>query len=299
MWAVEDQMLVHLVTDGDEVMGDTKASNALELRCGEYLAGRIVGRVHQNDPRPWRDRSNEVFVSKRPVGRAQRHYSSLSPCKRDTCRVRVAIRLEHDDLIADLADGENCRCDRLSRARGHKDLPVGIEIDVVEALLVPTDCAEQLRRSPSRRILVLPRANCGNRGLGNHCGTIRIGKALTEIDRLGPYCERGHLGKDRGSKSLQPCREIWQPITTCLYCWRVRDPEEVTALLRGEGERCPGGDRDHVASDEHRANTVKIKRATSGEYDEDRRSDDARQRGCSTVRDPMHLASHRRHHVSA
>ena len=73
MLAVEHEVLVDLVGDGDEVMGDAHPSDGGQLVRREHLARRVVRRVQQHEPGPLGDQVLERGHVSGVVGRDQRH----------------------------------------------------------------------------------------------------------------------------------------------------------------------------------------------------------------------------------
>src|SRR5256885_15095284 len=62
--AVVDDVLVDLVGDGEQVVGEAEIGDLLQLRSREDLARGIVGAVEEDGPRARGDRSEERRVGK-------------------------------------------------------------------------------------------------------------------------------------------------------------------------------------------------------------------------------------------
>ena len=205
--AVEREVLVDLVGDGDHVALAAVLRDELELLAGEDLAGRVVRRVEQDQARARRERGGERGGVDRVVGRAQRDGPALGAGERDAGRVRVVVRLERDDLVALLAQREQRGGDRLGRAGRDEHLAVGVELDAVEAPLVLRDRGAQLRDAGAGRVLVAPLAHRPGGGLDDLGRPVGVGEPLAEVDRAGTRRERRHLGEDRRAEAGEPARQ--------------------------------------------------------------------------------------------
>ena len=96
---------------------------AVELVAAEHLAGRVVGRVHDDEPGPRGDRPAAGRPGRRPSpGAAAAPPGAAAPAMAATRRVGVVVGLEEDDLVADLAQGEDGGRHRLGGPGGDQDL---------------------------------------------------------------------------------------------------------------------------------------------------------------------------------
>ena len=202
--AVEHEVLVDLVGDRDEVVLDAHACDRLELVGGEHLAGGVVRRVEEEQPRAVVDERRErvdVGLVRRWV---QRHRSEARPGHRGHGGVAVVGRLEGEDLVARVAQGEHRRGDRLGGARRHEHLGGGVDVDRPEALLVGGDGDAQLHDPRPRRVLVHAGADGGDGGVGHLDRSVLVREPLPEVDRAGGDRQRRHLGEDRRAEPAQP-----------------------------------------------------------------------------------------------
>ena len=119
--------------------------------------------------------------------------------------VAVVERLEHDDLVARLAQREQRGGDGLGGAGGHEHLGVGVELEAVEAALVLGDRLPQLGDAEPGRVLVVPAAIAADaaRRRAHLGGPVGVGEALAEVDRAGRGGQRRHLGEDRRAEALR------------------------------------------------------------------------------------------------
>ena len=141
----------------------------------------------------------------REVGRPQRHRAPPRAGKGDAGPVGVVVRLEHDHLVAGVAQPEQRRRDRLGRAEGDQHL-LGLE-PVVLALMCEYGLAQR-RHARQRRVLVGAAAQRRDRRLDDLGRPVGIREALAEVDRAGPLGERRHLGEDRRAQTVQACRVL-------------------------------------------------------------------------------------------
>ena len=126
--AVEHEVLVDLVGDGDEVVLDAQlrrsSSSSSRVKtlpvglCGELSrSSRVRGVIA---------RAQRVGVERRSRAAAACTRRPVRAGHRDARRVGVVVRLEGDDLVARLAQREQRRGDRLGGAGGDEHLGVGV-----------------------------------------------------------------------------------------------------------------------------------------------------------------------------
>ena len=205
---LEDEVLVDLVGHGDQVVLEAQAGDELELLAPEDLARRVVRRVEEQQPGPRRHGPDELVRIERPVRRPERHDPARRVRHGGACGVGVVVRLEHDDLVAALAQREQRRGDRLGGARGDEHLAVGVVVEPVALELVPRDGRAQLRHARARGVLVVAGPDGRDRHLLDLLGTVGVGEALAEVDRPGCEGERRHLGEDRRRVALETIVQV-------------------------------------------------------------------------------------------
>ena len=145
-------------------------------------------------PRPGGGRGELVGVEG-PVRRVQADQPRHGAGHGGAGGVGVVGRLEHDDLVAGLAQREQRRRDGLGGAHGHEDLGLGIEVEAVPGALVRGHGAPQLGDARARRVLVAPLPDGRHRHLAQLVGTVGVGEALAEVDRA-----RGGASSDMVAK---------------------------------------------------------------------------------------------------
>ena len=124
MWpqAVVDHVLVDLVGDRDHVVPLAQLGDGLELAEREDLARGVVGAVEDDRPRAGTERPRQPIGVEREVRRLQRHEDGLGAGDDRPRPVVLVERLEDDDLVAGVQDGEERRQHRLGRAAAHGHL---------------------------------------------------------------------------------------------------------------------------------------------------------------------------------
>ena len=102
--AVVDEVLVDLVGHGEEVVLDAEPGDQLELVAREHLPGRVVGRVEEDHRVRGPIGRLECGRVEPVVGRSEGDDAPLGAGHGDRRGVRVVVRLEGHDLVADLAE---------------------------------------------------------------------------------------------------------------------------------------------------------------------------------------------------
>ena len=207
MVAVEHEVLVDLVGHGDEVVLHAEPSDRLELRGGEHLAGGVVRRVQQHQPRAVGDERRERVDVGVVRGRVEGDRPQPSAGHRRDGGVAVVGGLEGEDLVAGVAQRQHRGGDRLRGSGGDQHLGGRVDVDPPEALLVIGDGDAQLLDARSRRVLVHSAADGRDGGVGHLDGSVLVGEALPEVDGSRGRGERRHLREDRRAEPRQAGRE--------------------------------------------------------------------------------------------
>ena len=247
--AVEQQVLVDLVGDGDDVVFLAQRGDRGQVVVGEHRAGRVVRRIDDDGGRLGAERLRKavaVDAEAVPVG-DHRHGAPPRAGHGDRRRIGVVVRLDEHDLVAGLDEADDGAGDRLGGADGDQDLGVGVVVQPVVIGLVVADGATQLGDAEAGRVLVAPIGDRLLRGSQHGGGPVRVGEALAEVDRIVAGGERGHLGKDglaEGAEALHGHRTtvthrclrspLAEPICVCAFvCHKlIRLPTENTGPLR-------------------------------------------------------------------
>ena len=127
---VEGQVLVDLVGHDEQVVLLGHRGDGRELGPVEHLAGRVVGRVEEDEPGTGRDGGPQGVDVEREVGRPQRDRAAGGAGHGDAGGVAVVVRLEGDGLVAGRRAGPGARrrwprWRRTSRAPAGRGRPSG------------------------------------------------------------------------------------------------------------------------------------------------------------------------------
>ena len=202
------QVLVDLVGDDPDVMLAGHPGDQVELGAREDLARRVVGGVEEDQPGPVAEGVAEGGLVDREVGEAQNHGATGRTREVDHGCVGVVVGLEHDDLVAGRAEGED-RCGQgFGRAHGHEHLGGGVEVDAVPAALVVGDGAEELGTSAEGRVLIGPVGDGVASRLQHLRGPVGVWETLPEVDGVVALGQGSDLGEDRGAVAAQGAHEV-------------------------------------------------------------------------------------------
>ncbi|CAB4884834.1 unannotated protein [freshwater metagenome] len=210
--AVKRKVLVDLVGDHDEIVLDGDVGDALQFAAGEHLAGGVVRRVEQDQLGARGDRCSYFVEVDAECRRMQCDGSYLPAGHRNTCLIDVEHRLERDDLVAGVQQGQQRTGQSFTGSCGDQHLGGSIEAQAVEALLVFDNGLAQAGDANGRWVLVLAAVDCCDRYIEHLTRAIGVGETLAEVDRVGGKCQRGHFTEDGGSKTLELGRQIGQTI---------------------------------------------------------------------------------------
>ena len=130
------------------------------------------------------DRGGQLVRVEVPVGRVQAHQPRHGAGHSSAGRIGVVGRLEHDDLVAGLAQRQERGGNGLGGPDGHEDVGVGVEVEAVPVPLVGGDGLAQLGDALAGRVLVAAVADGVDGHLFEFLGPVGIGEALAEIDRV-------------------------------------------------------------------------------------------------------------------
>jgi hypothetical protein len=201
---VENEVLVHLVGDGDQVAIDAQVGDGGQLVGREHLAGGVVGRVEQEEAGAVGDEGGQRLDVGGVVGRHEGDRPQHGTRHRGYGPVGVVGGLEGEDLVARVAERQDGRRDRLGGAGGDEDLAVRVHDQAPEAGLVVRDRPPQRLDAGTGRVLVLPGADGLDGGLGHLDRAVLVGEPLAEVDGPGGGGQRRHLGEDRRAEACEP-----------------------------------------------------------------------------------------------
>ena len=194
----EREVLVHLVGHDDRIVPLGEPHDRREHVGVEHRPGRVVRRVHEDDPGAVGHRRLELVEVGPPVGEAQRHRAVHASGAGDERRVGVVVRLERHDLVAHVDEREDGRRERLGGAGRDEHLGCRVDVDAVEPSLVRGDRLAQHGHADAGRVLVHAVGDRLTGGLEHLGGAVLVGEALAEVDGAGAGGQGAHLGEDRG-----------------------------------------------------------------------------------------------------
>ena len=196
--AVEHHVLVDLVRDHEQSGLDRDRLEPSHVGIRQGHAARVVRRVDQDCPGAGGDRScDRIPVDAKCVGHRDADRDATGQL--DIGQVAVVGRLDHDDFVARAHDRQDRGEDGLCGAGGDRDFGIRIVVMAVERGDLGADGLSQRRNAGHRRVLIEALAHRARHRVDQCRIAVKIGKALSEIDRLvlGGQCR--HHGKDGGA----------------------------------------------------------------------------------------------------
>ena len=204
VFAGKDDVLVRIVRDTDEVVGDAELCDLLEFRSGEDVAGRVVRRVEDDGARPWGDGGTQGVPVVSPVRGAQRH-KDRGGLTEDRVRAVVLVeRLEDQHFVAGIEQRQKHGGCGLGRTARHGDLTLGVDRHAVPRVILPDDGVSQGLGAPGDRVLVHIRMDGRGRGLLHGFRHREVGKPLRQVDGVVRARHPRHLANDRFGESVGP-----------------------------------------------------------------------------------------------
>ena len=152
--AVVDDVLIHLVHDGVNVVADAEVGDGLELFLGEDLAARIGGVADQNCLRMLTERIFENLGVKVERRGNERNEDRRAVCHDRLRAVVFKIRGEHDDLVARIGQGKDCIDHGFCRADGYDHIGIRVECASHEAPSFAGQCLTEVRCAHRDGVLV-------------------------------------------------------------------------------------------------------------------------------------------------
>ena len=128
-----------------------------------------------------------------PVGRVQFHQLAVGAAKQRVGMVVLVKRLENDDFVAGVGDGQQRGDHAFGGAAADGDFAFGIDFQAVGARVFCRDRVAERLRAPRDGVLIVIRRDGVDGGLFEIDGRGKIGKALRQID--------GAVNRWRGASS--------------------------------------------------------------------------------------------------
>ena len=176
--AVVDDVLIHLVHDGVNVVADAEVGDGLELFLGEDLAARVRGIADDDGLRAAAERIFEHVRVKGERRRIQRDKDRLAVGHDDLCAVVFEERGEHHDAVARIRQGEERVDHRFGRADGRDDLGLGVDGAAHEVTAFARDGLAEIRRTHRDGVLMGTFVAHDLEAVHHLLGRVQIGEAL-------------------------------------------------------------------------------------------------------------------------
>ncbi len=213
--AVEQDVLVDLVADGDGVVGDAEFGDQQQLVAAEDL-GRRVHRIVDEDRLGFgAEGCGERGSVERPVGRGEAHQPRNAPGAPDQRQIAVVERLDQHHLVAGDDQAGHAVGQRLGGAGGDQHLRLPVHVEAVEALVGIRHRLAQLDEAHHRRILVEAGDKLLRREPLHIGGAVDVREALAEIDSaLGDGKPRHDLEDGHGQAGIDRIGGLQTPLPT-------------------------------------------------------------------------------------
>ena len=182
--AVEDHVFVDLVRQHHNRGVAQQGRELLQVGRGEYRAGRIVRRVHDEHARARRDRVGQALPVDRETGALKRHANGARLLQFDRRHIAVVGRIENNHFITGTDRRRDRREDGLGGTRGNRDLGIGIGRAPIERFRLFRHLLTQRRNADSGRVLIASVGHRARQRLAQRHRRFEIRKPLTEIHRV-------------------------------------------------------------------------------------------------------------------
>ena len=181
--AVKDDVLVDLVAHHVAVVAKHQIGDQRQLIGGEHLAGGVHRRVQDHQLGVLGESRGQGLGRDPPIGRLEANEAGLGAAAADDGQVGIVERLEQHRFVARLQQRQQARRQCLGGARGHHHLALPVDVEAVEARIVPRHRLAQLGNAEHRRVLVGTIFEGLGRDRAHVGGPIAVGEALAEVDR--------------------------------------------------------------------------------------------------------------------
>ena len=196
--AIVDDMLIHLVHDGVNIVADAKLGNDLELFLGEDLAAGVRG-VADDDGLCTAAEGVLQYVRvegerRRVQGDKDRH-DGLGT-------VIFKKRGEHHNAVARIGQGEERVDHGFGRTDGGDDLGLRVNGAAHEMAALARDGLTEVRRTHRDGVLVGAFVADHLKAIRHLLGRVKIGEALRQVDRAALIGDACHSANDGIGKML-------------------------------------------------------------------------------------------------
>ena len=191
--AVVEDVLVDLIRDAKAIELLAEGGNLVQFRPCEDLAAGVVRSVHDDRAGALSESSAKLRGVEREFEAVERDEDEGGAAHRRVRHVVFVERLEDDDLIAGLNDGEHGGHHRLGRAAGDGDLAVRVQVQAGEAQGLGGDRFAQAGGAPGDGVLVDIGVDRVDRGLLDEIRGGKVRVALGEVYRPVEHRQARHL----------------------------------------------------------------------------------------------------------
>jgi len=209
LMVVVDEAVVDFVDHRQGVVVLAELRNVAELRMGEDLAGRVVGRVEQDEFGVLRKGLRQIGLGIPPagvlrIGWMQADGQHGATGHDDVGQVSVVGRLKDDDFVARIDERKHHVAEELGGATRNTDFAEWV--DVVGGPTPPggRNGLAQTRQAGHGRVLVEVGVDGSHGRLFDEIWASEIWEALAEVDGLVLNGERTHFGKNGGAEGGNP-----------------------------------------------------------------------------------------------
>ena len=194
--ALVDNVLIHLVHDGERVILDAQLRDELQLVVSEHLAGGVRRVADEDGLCALFERVFQHVCIEVERRRDQRDEDRFTVSHDGLRAVVLKIRGEHDDLVAGVRQGEDRIDHGLGRADGHDHIRLRIERAAHEAAGLAGKRLPEIRRAHGDGVLVRAERADLRQTVRQGLGRVKVGEALRQVDRAARKCHARHAPDD-------------------------------------------------------------------------------------------------------
>jgi len=206
---VVDEAVVDFVDHRQCIVVLAELGDVAELSVGEDFAGRVVGRIEQNEFGALRKGLRQIGLRIPPatvlgIGWVEADGQHGAAGHDDVGQVGVVGRLKDHHFVARIDERKHHVAEELGGATRNTDFGEGVDVVSSPASPGGRDGLAQTRQAGHGCVLVEVGIDGSNGRLFDEIGASEIREALAEVDGLVLDGERTHLGKNGGAEGGNP-----------------------------------------------------------------------------------------------